>query len=38
VAQFAAGDTVSSFIRRADEACYHAKHAGKNRVEIDARR
>jgi diguanylate cyclase (GGDEF)-like protein len=38
VAQFAAGDTVSSFIRRADEACYQAKHAGKNRVEIDARR
>ncbi len=32
VAQFRAGDTTSSLVRRADEALYAAKHAGRNRV------
>lgn len=30
VTQFTAGDDLSSFIRRADEACYAAKRHGKN--------
>lgn len=32
VAQFSPGESAASFIRHADEACYQAKHAGKNRV------
>jgi len=32
VAQFVPGESVTSFVRRADEACYRAKHAGKNCV------
>ena len=32
VAQFEPGESAASFIRRADEACYLAKHAGKNCV------
>jgi diguanylate cyclase (GGDEF)-like protein len=32
VAQWAPGERAASFIRRADEACYQAKHAGKNCV------
>lgn len=32
VAQFEPGESAVSFIRRSDEACYQAKHAGKNCV------
>ena len=32
VTQFEPGERASSFIRRADAACYQAKHAGKNCV------
>ena len=32
VAQFEPGERAASFIRHADEACYQAKHAGKNCV------
>jgi len=34
VSQFHGDDTAETFIRRADEAMYAAKHAGRNRVEI----
>ena len=34
--QFKPGESAASFIRRADEACYQAKHAGKNRVAIQS--
>ena len=34
VAQFEPGEGTANFIRRADEACYQAKHAGKDRVAI----
>lgn len=33
VTQFKAGDTVDSFLKRADRGLYRAKEAGKNRVE-----
>jgi len=32
VAQLEPGESAANFIRRADEACYQAKHAGKNCV------
>lgn len=34
VASFQAGDTIESFIHRADQALYRAKNAGRNRIEI----
>jgi diguanylate cyclase (GGDEF)-like protein len=37
VTEFAAGDTVQSLVRRADEALYKAKRQGKNRVVAVAR-
>lgn len=34
LAEFAPGESVEEFIRRADEALYQAKHTGKNRVVV----
>jgi diguanylate cyclase len=33
VAQFEPGDTVASFVDRADRGLYRAKHSGRNRVD-----
>jgi diguanylate cyclase len=34
IAAFAEGDTVDALMRRADQALYDAKRAGKNRVSL----
>ncbi len=36
VAEIDLGDTVTSWVRRADDAMYEAKHAGRNRVQVAA--
>jgi diguanylate cyclase len=35
IAEFQAGDTAESVFQRADRALYQAKHAGRNRVELE---